>query len=268
MTAARAPGRHPGPMIATRVVLLGASNLTMGLPAVLATVRDVLGAEPLEIFVAAGHGRSYGRWSRVFVRGLPGIVGSGLWAAAAGTAGRHAYALVTDIGNDLAYGATPDQLVGWVTTCVERLARMDARTALTLLPARSLARLGPWRYHVLKAVVFPGRRLGFRLLQARVAEVNERLEVLALRHGCAVVEPPADWYGRDAIHIRRDRHAVAWPRVLSHWEPAAATALGGPPPGRLHCPGLRPEVWSLCGVRLGRRQPSGRLPDATPVSLF
>jgi hypothetical protein len=250
------------------VVLLGASNLTMGLPTALATVRAVVGAAPVEVFVAAGHGRSYGRWSRVLVRGLPGIVDSGLWAAAGGPAGGPAYALVTDIGNDLAYGRTPDELVGWVTTCVERLARMEARIALTLLPARSLARLGPWQYHLLKAVVFPGRRLGFRLLQGRVAEVNERLAAIARRHGCAVVEPPPDWYGRDAIHIRPDRHAVAWPHVLSHWEPGAAAALRDRPPDRVSCPGLRPELWSLCGVRLGRRQPSGRLPDTSPVSLF
>lgn len=252
----------------TRVVLLGASNLTMALPTVLATTRRLLGPGAMEVFVAAGHGRSYGRWSRVLLRGLPGIVGCGLWAAARPAGGRRTYALVTDIGNDLAYGASPDEVMGWVTTCVERLAAMQADVVLTLLPAESLTRLTPWRYHLLKAVIFPGRRLGFRRLQARVAEVNERLATLAARHRLTLVEPAAEWYGGDAIHIRRSRYPRVWPRILSYWAPNAGAALDGRPPGRLACRGIRPESWTLCGVALGRRQPSGRLPDGTPLSLF
>lgn len=258
-------------MIATgsgprRVVLLGASNLTLGLPTVLATARSRLGPGPLEVLVAAGHGRSYGRWSRVAFRGLPAILDCGLWAAADGAAGAATHALVTDIGNDLAFGATPVELARWVGACVERLEGAGAEIVLTLLPVRSLARLSPWRYHLFKALLFPGRRLAFPLLRERVAEVNERLAALAPR--VRLVEPDAWWYGPDAIHIRRGRQAAAWATVLSRWNALPSRAVPGVAGSRVSCRWLAPELRTILGLRLRRAQPSAVLADGTTISLF
>ena len=66
--------------LSTRVVLLGASNLTRGISTVVGTARRLLGPMP-HVFVAYGHGRSYGVRSRVLIRGLPGILNCGLWPA-------------------------------------------------------------------------------------------------------------------------------------------------------------------------------------------
>src|SRR6185295_11056994 len=52
-----------------RLVVIGASNASMALPRVLRTLEP-----PLELLVAAGHGRSYGSWSRYFARELPPIL--------------------------------------------------------------------------------------------------------------------------------------------------------------------------------------------------
>ncbi len=255
--------------MATRVVLLGASNLTLGLSTVLRTARSTLGPGPMQVFVAAGHGRSYGQWSRVLFRGLPGILQCGLWAAAAKATGAGMYALVTDIGNDLAYGTSPGDLARWVGVCLDRLGEIGANTALTLLPAPSLSRLPPWQYHLFKALLYPGRGLPFVALQDRVAEVNERLMDLASRRRVTLVEPKARWYGADAIHIRRSQRAAAWAEILSGWERPSDQAPAPPPASsRLACRGLRPERRTLFGIRLRRPQPSGVFPDGTVVSLF
>jgi hypothetical protein len=230
----------------------------MGLPIVLGTARIRLG-EPLEVFVAAGHGRSYGRWSRVLLRGLPAIRDCGLWAALdRGAPPTHA--LVTDIGNDIAYGATPDELAGWVDVCLARLGR-HVRPILTLLPAASLARLPRWQYHVAKTVIFPGRRLPFSVFQARVVEANARLAELVARHDAVVVTPPAEWYGADAIHLIRRRRSAAWQAILSAW----GVSSDAPP---MTCGGLAPAWRTLCGVPLHRAQPAATLPDGTTISLF
>ena len=247
--------------MASRVVLLGASNLTLGLPIVLGTARARLGPGPLEIFVAAGHGRSYGRWSRVLVRGLPAIRDCGLWAAL-GRRDAPTHALVTDIGNDIAYGATPADLESWVDACLARLAGRGVRTIVTLLPAASLARLAPWQYHAFKAVIFPGRRLPFPLFHARLAEANARLTELAARHGGVAVAPPAEWYRADAIHLAARRRVAAWHTILASWGtgPNAAGPLG--------CRGLAPAWRTVCGVSLRRAQPAAALPDGTTISLY
>jgi hypothetical protein len=247
--------------VASRVVLLGASNLTMGLPLVLGAARARLEPGPLEVFVAAGHGRSYGRWSRALVRGLPAIRDCGLWSAL-DRRGAPTHALVTDVGNDIAYGATPAELAGWIEACLARLAGQGARAIVTLLPAASLARLPRWRYHVFKSVLFPGRRLPFPLFHARLAEANARLTELAGRHGAVAVEPPAEWYRADAIHLAARRRAAAWHTILGSWG-------GGPDPtGPLAYRGLAPAWRTVCGVSLRRAQPSTVLPDGTAISLF
>jgi hypothetical protein len=251
------------------VVLLGASNLTMGLPVVLDTVRGRLGSGPLEVLVAAGHGRSYGRWSRVGVRGLPGILECGLWPSLARPGAARVHALVTDIGNDLAYGASATELARWVRGCVERLAAVEADTVLSLLPERSLARLAPWQYHLVKAMVFPGRRLPFATLLERLREVNCRLAELADAHAIALVEPVADWYGLDRIHVRRGQVRAAWGAMLSRWQVPDGCGPGAervPPLGRRWR--IAPERRTVLGLTLRRPQPSAVLADGTAVSLY
>ena len=62
-----------------RVVVLGASNVSRGLSRLVAAVESR--APGADLFVAAGHGRGYGVNTRVAVRRLPSILGSGLWRA-------------------------------------------------------------------------------------------------------------------------------------------------------------------------------------------
>jgi len=242
------------------VVLLGASNLTRSLPLVLGLARAALGPAPVEAFVAAGHGRSYGRWSRVAVRGLPGILDCDLWPALAGRGATHV--LVTDVGNDLAYGVAPAELAGWIDACLGRLAGEAGRAAiLTLPPAASLARLARWQYHLFKAVLFPGRRLPFAAFHARLGETEARLRAVAAAHRATIVEPPAEWYGPDAIHIRPSRRAAAWRAILASWGPPAG-------PGRaVRCRGLAPAWRTVAGLSLRRPQPSVTA-DGLTVSLF
>ena len=156
-TMAMADTSPPRPVM----IALGASNLSRGLSWLIATARQRLG--PADLLVAAGHGRSYGAHSRVAWRRLPSILHCGLWRGidrhplAAGQ--RPAFAIVTDIGNDLLYGFTVKQTAAWVRECLSRLAERGVSTAVTGLPLASVARAGPLRYRLLKTVFVPGCRL-------------------------------------------------------------------------------------------------------------
>ncbi|RPI77043.1 MAG: hypothetical protein EHM45_10680 [Desulfobacteraceae bacterium] len=55
------------------MVLLGASNLTLGFPWVVKLAQELNG-DSIEIWAALGYDRSYGRQSRVLGRVLPGIL--------------------------------------------------------------------------------------------------------------------------------------------------------------------------------------------------
>ncbi len=93
-----------------RLILLGASNLTLSLRLVIHLMQQRFGA-PSEILTAMGHGRAYGIFSEAVWRGLPGIAGCGVWRQLRETESRPAYALLADIGNDIMYGLLPEQVL-------------------------------------------------------------------------------------------------------------------------------------------------------------
>jgi len=101
----------------------------------------------LEIWGVHGHGRSFGIWSKVLGRSLPGITESRFWETFAPTEnGPPPRALLTDIGNDILYGQETTRILEWVETCIERLQRWDTRIVMTRLPLASLEKLSHIRF--------------------------------------------------------------------------------------------------------------------------
>ncbi len=210
-----------------RVILLGASNVTFAFPRLWQGLRRAV-AEPVEMFAAHGHGRSFGMWSRVGPRELPGIVSCRIWddlAAQPAIGDLQPLALVTDIGNDLLYGAEPDQIGEWVGECVSRLKSMSARIVVTQLPLASVERLGPRRFQFFRAAFFPGSRMRFDELHEKAARLNQLVVELGQAHELPTPAPRGDWYGVDPIHIRSRCQDAAWAELSASWfdQPADAT---------------------------------------------
>ena len=250
-----------------RAIFLGASNLKISLPSLLAGLRQRAGG-PVEVFAACGHGRSYGAWSRfLFVRRLPGIAGCGLWPALEGLPPRRTrnLALLTDPGNDLVYGASPEEIAGWIGTCLDRLARQEAETVLTLLPLPRLEKLTPEQVRLAAALLFPGRPAPWPGLLDRARDLDDRLRRMGERHGVRLVEPAATWYGLDPIHLRRNVRQQVWDHVLSLWFPAPPA---GPPGRRPRIPWFGSEEARLGPFNLRAAQPALRLGDGTTVSFY
>ena len=143
-----------------RVVLLGASNVARSMSTVIETAELVWG-RPLDVLAACGHGRSYGRTSCVFGRSLPGILECGLWDELSRRPALPTAALVTDIGNDILYGAGVDQIAAWVEQCLTRLRGVCERIVVTELPLARIASVTPRQYDLFRALLFPGSRVTF-----------------------------------------------------------------------------------------------------------
>lgn len=205
-----------------RFILLGASNLTLSFPLILENLRRRVEG-PLKVYAALGHGRSFGNWSSVFCRSLPGIASSGMWEHVerdvkdyGGDRGP-ARALITDVGNDLIYDVPVPQIVEWLEASFRRLDALNTETVVTLLPLGSMEKLQAWRYYFARTVMFPTRRCSWPEMQRRVQELNDRLLELCDRYRARTFAPPGEWYGFDPIHIVRSRRAQAWTEILSHW---------------------------------------------------
>jgi hypothetical protein len=252
-----------------RLVALGASNLALGLADFVRVAEAIWGA-PVEILSALGLGRSYGTSHSLLGRVLPGILDSGLWSALAQRPPAPATGLVTDVGNDIAYGVPVDTILGWIEEVMDRLSAVGAEILVTSLPMRSLSRLGRARFEVFRTIFVPCCRLSLHEVQRRATELHLGLRALGSRRAARFLEPRDEWYGIDPIHVRRRLWLTAWSHVL-------ASAAGAEPPLRPRPLGLlerwrvglaRPQLESLLGFERRRIQPAVRLAGGTTISLY
>jgi hypothetical protein len=252
-----------------RVVLLGASNLTKGIGTVLATAYRAWG-QPLEVLAALGHGRSYGRASRVLGRELPGILECGLWPSLGRSSTIPTAALVTDIGNDVLFNEPVERIAGWVEACFDQLAEIGARTVVTHLPVDHLPMLSRARFLLMRTLFVPSSRLSLETVIGRAIALNERVGRLAAERGFGLVRQRVEWYGFDPIHIRSRWRGHAWREILMHWsddkslsQPARSTLAQ-----LLYLRSRLPERRRVLGFEQRGQQPAARLRDGTTVAIY
>jgi hypothetical protein len=251
-----------------RLIVLGASNLTRGFRIAVDTAR-ASGDEPLEVFAALGHGRSYGQRSRVLIRTLPGILESGIWRALATREAAPSTALVTDIGNDVLYGVKPALVLEWVETCLMRLRDLGARLVVTDLPVFNTRALSETAFALFCALLVPGCRLTLAEVARRARIVNEGVVALAGRYGATLVRLRPEWYGRDPIHIVPRHWAAAWQEIAGAGEGSATVPdIGRSPLTWLRLYLASPERRWLMGIEQRRGQPALRLRDGTTVWIY
>ncbi len=252
-----------------RVVLLGASNLSLMFPTIVETARAMY-APPLEIVVAKGFGRSYGQQSRFFGKKFPGILQSGLWDAIDRAPALPTAAVIADVGNDLAYEAPVERIVAWIDAALDRLQSRGAQVVLNNLPIESLRTVGASRYRVLRALFFPSSRLPRTELLSRAERLSDELARLAERRKTPIFSGSIDAYGLDPIHPRRAAAGAIWEAMLA----TLTTAAAAPPlvrPGAViawRLNQLKPQTWSQFGLARRAAQPAARFADGTTLALF
>jgi hypothetical protein len=252
-----------------RVVLLGASNLSIMFPTIVETARAMF-AEPLEMYVAKGFGRSYGQQSKFFGKKFPGILQSGLWDAMGYARALPTVAIVADVGNDLAYEAPVRTILQWVEQTLDRLAGLRAQVVLNDLPLASLRTVGAVRYRVLREVLFPSCRLSRDEMLRRAEQLSDALRRIAQEREIPIFSGEKQFYGFDPIHPRRAASGEIWQRMLGAVapsqersrlvRPSAVAAL------RLHQ--LKPQAWQHLGLQRRAAQPNGRLADGATIALY
>jgi hypothetical protein len=252
-----------------RVVLLGASNLSIMFPTIVETARAMY-AQPLEMFVAKGFGRSYGQQSKFFGKKFPGILQSGLWDAMSRAQPLPTVAIIADIGNDLAYGAPVDTIVEWIEAVLDRLAKYDATIVLNDLPLESIKRVGTVRYRVLRELLFPSCRLSHGEMLSRAEQLSERLQELSKDRKMPIFAGRGGSYGFDPIHPRRAAAGEIWSQMFG-----ALSAPAAPSPlvrarasEALRMYGLRPQTYSIYGWSRRAEQPCVRLTDGTTIAIY
>jgi hypothetical protein len=249
-------------------VLLGASNAVLGFRCAVRAARAKLGA-PLEVLAAVGHGRSYGVESSVFRRQLPAIASCGLWSELRERPASSTFAIVTDLGNDLAYGFAPDQVQAWLEESLDRLADAKAQVVITGLPLDAVKRLQPWKFKFFSRLFFPQRGLDQQHVTAAAEELDRRVDRLARERKLVRIVPRSEWYEHDPIHITLDARREAWSTYVASWRPrdVQRSSVDFDAPWRQRGR-LAPQQRKMFGRETGRAQPCARLADGTQFFLY
>ena len=249
-----------------RLIVLGASNVRRGLASLIEAGRQVY-PQLREVWLAAGHGRSYGGPSSIPGRTLPGIIDCRLWADWDSAKPLPTQALLTDIGNDLLYEVPVETIARWVNECCERCSRHDAKLVITLLPARNLAQLSTWRYKFFKNLFFPKCRLDLVEISARVHLLNDRLVEIARHHHASIAEFDPAWYAFDPIHPRRALLHKIWSQFLNRSAiPERFARL--PRVERIRMALHAPAERKLVGLTMRRAQPCFKLISGPSIALY
>lgn len=266
----RSDNTNQGTMHRNRLVLLGASNLTLSLRLVIQLMQRRCG-NPSEVLVAAGHGRSYGHHSRVIFRGLPSITSCGLWPHLGSVGPQATFALLTDIGNDIPYGYQPADILKWVAWCIERLQRQTAHIVMTNLPITSVEALSTWHYNMLRSLFFPHSRLTKDEVVNRARELHSGLIELAAHSNVKIFELEPVWLGPDSIHILLWKRKQLYRRVfeylpdLSSSDSQAGTIVQFDSNWRQRSQFASKNIF---GREYLAQQPSGQLNDGTTISKY
>ncbi len=252
-----------------RVLVLGASNVARGLIDIAELVRGGREA-PIDLVVAAGHGRSLGARSSGLWRSLPGLTQCGLWQALSSRPkAQRTSAIITDVGNDLLYGQSPETVVGWLEQCVLRLCETDCRLIMTELPLASLKGVGRIRFWTARRVLFPSSPLAFEGFIDKCSEVNDGLRLLAERFGATCCLPEPSWYGLDPVHIKGREQRRAWSQVLAPWNAAAnQQVIRYSKADRSRLRAVRHASREWFGQTQTRSQPAAILSDGSLVSMY
>lgn len=205
----------------SRVIILGASNISLGWSSLLRVLQDQLSA-PLEIYTAHGMGRSYcGIRSRFLTTQLPGILSCSLWdqLPRVNALDPRPCVLITDLGNDLVYGRSAVQVAQAAEQCIERLRRWNSgcRIVVSRPPVESVDSVGWFRYVLCRLLLFPFCPLTLPQAKAATVELDELLQAMAREQEVEIVKPAPEYYALDPIHVKRGCRQTAFEDMLLPW---------------------------------------------------
>lgn len=240
-----------------RILLYGASNLWLSRKAALSEIRARFEGN-LEIGLACGPGRSYGLdagnpWNRY--RALKTIDFELPTPKPA-----QSWALLTDVGNDIAYQQRPDTIVDWMGNLATQLEKRGYQIMVTGLPVETLTRVPPWMFKLLAWIYYSKRGLQQQELNQALWDVEGGLRELCEKRGYPFISTQAHWFGIDHFHLRPSFNREYWTTILDRYQPVASQIVK---PRIPILRGLEPrEYWQLGKLRKGREYYDSVVPES------
>ncbi len=199
----------------TLYVLMGASNLARGQYALIRALKKNNSSARKEFLVALGPGRGYcARGGFLNVRYSP-IHDCGILSATeekARASNLQTVALLMDIGNDIMYGFSGEEILTRLDTMIDRLNILGARIWVTPIPVDLENDVGERTFNILRNLFFPNSSITHEHARRAVSFINNELANQSPDR-ISLIPDLNKYCGMDKIHYHLWKSNRVWTKI-------------------------------------------------------
>jgi len=201
-------------------LLMGASNLARGYSMLSHHLSECLEKNKTEFLNALGPGRGFCARGGIFnityspIQDCPIIESGGKKSKEA----LHTVALITDIGNDLMYGVSADNLIESLDIMIDEILKWDAEIFMTPIHINPKKDISPTIFFVLRFLLYPSSKVNYEELDLFVLKINDYLEKKVRRNEkMHLITGLEKFAGLDRIHYSLFKTHTAWSTIAENF---------------------------------------------------
>lgn len=196
-------------------ILLGASNLARAYSGFARLLEEGVRPRPARFLNAMGPGRGYSRPGGFVSVVYPPIGSCGLFSAAREQAdgAERTVALVADIGNDIMYGASAEDVVAGLEAIFEKLRGLGADILAVPIPEIFEDNFGEFYFRCLRFLFYPRSSAGRAQAVAAIRRINRFLKDSESERDIRLIRGLDRYCGFDKIHYDYFQMHRVWSEI-------------------------------------------------------
>jgi len=195
-------------------VLLGASNLARSFYGLKRCIKRCILPRPADFVHAMGPGRGYVIRGGIFNVTYPPILNCGILETARNKRKKNqpVVALITDIGNDIMYGASPEEIIAGLQYLLNTFDEFATNIFITSIPIDLKNDIGEFYFRILRQIFFPKSPAEYSQTSKTIEIVNQFI-LQSSNAKISVIDDMQQFCGIDKIHYSLLKSHLAWSHI-------------------------------------------------------
>ena len=198
-------------------IFLGASNLARSFYGLKCCITRCVFPRPVSFIHAMGPGRGYIRQGGICNAVYPPILNCNILKAAHKKRknNQQIVALITDIGNDIMYGVSTEEIIGGLKSLFRDLSELEANIFITSIPIDLKKDVGEFYFRILRQVFFRNSLVEYHQASEAVQMVNKFI-LQSLKKNIIAINGMKQFCGIDKIHYSLFKSRSAWSHIAGN----------------------------------------------------
>jgi len=198
-------------------IFLGASNLARSLYGLKRCITRCVFPRPVSFLHAMGPGRGYISQGGIFNAIYPPILYCDILKAAYNKRKKNqqVIVLITDIGNDIMYGVSSEEIIEGLNLLFNRLNELEAKVFITSIPIDLKKDVSAFYFRILRCIFFPKSYVEQNQASEAIQTINDFI-FQAFDKNITVINEMKKYCGIDKIHYSLFKSRAAWSHIASN----------------------------------------------------